>query len=120
VNSRRGKRRRTHATIADPDWIPLDPTPGHPEYPAAHGCGTEALMDALTAFFETDEVPYQVSSAVTGTTHQFASFEDVVTEVDSARVFGGMHYRHSVKQGNRLGRWVADYILQRNFKESER
>lgn len=108
------------ATIADPDWIPLDPTPGHPEYPAAHGCGTEALMDALTAFFETDEVPYQVSSAVTGTTHQFASFEDVVAEVDSARVFGGMHYRHSVKQGNRLGRWVADYILQRNFKESER
>jgi len=104
-------------TVPDPNWIPLDPTPGHPEYPAAHGCGTEALMDALTAFFGTDEVPYQVTSAVTGTTHQFASFEDVVAEVDAARVFGGMHYRHSVKEGNRLGRWVAEYILREKFRE---
>ncbi|HEY1875005.1 MAG TPA: hypothetical protein VGG67_11430, partial [Steroidobacteraceae bacterium] len=103
-----------------PDWIPLDPTPGHPEYPAAHGCGTEALMDALTAFFGTDEVAYQVTSVVTGTTHQFASVEDVVAEVDSARVFGGMHYRHSVKEGNRLGRWVAEYVLKHKFREDER
>jgi hypothetical protein len=104
-------------TVADPNWVPLDPTPGHPEYPANHGCGTEALMDALTAFFDTDEVPYVVTSAVTGTTHTFTSFEDVVSEVDQARIFGGMHYRNSVKQGNRLGRWVAEYILKHNFKE---
>jgi hypothetical protein len=26
-------------------------TPGHPEYPANHGCVTEAIMDALAAFF---------------------------------------------------------------------
>jgi hypothetical protein len=107
-------------TVADPNWVPLDPTPGHPEYPANHGCGTEALMDALTAFFDTDAVPYVVTSAVTGTTHQFQSFEDVVSEVDQARIFGGMHYRNSVKQGNRLGRWVAEYILKTKFMENER
>jgi hypothetical protein len=108
------------ATVADPFWVPLDPTPGHPEYPAAHGCVTEALMDTLAAFFDTDQVPYTVTSAVTGTTHNFSSFEDVVWEVDSARIFGGMHYRNSVKQGNRLGRWVAEYILRNNFKENDR
>src|SRR5262249_23056174 len=106
-------------TVADPDWIPLDVTPGHPEYPANHGCATEALMDALTDFFGTDEIPYTVTSAVTGTVHQFTSFEDVVREVDHARVFGGMHYRHSVKEGNRLGRRVAEFILARHFKENE-
>jgi hypothetical protein len=104
-------------TVADPDWVPLDPTPGHPEYPANHGCGTQAMMDALTDYFGTDEVPYTVTSAVTGTTHNFQSFEDVVKEVDEARIFGGMHYRGSVKQGNRLGRRVADFILDRNFRD---
>jgi len=76
-------------------------------------------MDALTAFFGTDEIPYSVTSAVTGTTHSFNSFEDVVTEVDNARIYGGMHYRHSVKQGNRLGRLVTEYILRHHFKASE-
>ena len=73
-------------------------------------------MDALTAFFETDEIPFSVTSAVTGTTHSFNSFADVVTEVDNARIYGGMHYRHSVMQGNRLGRLLTEFVLRNNFK----
>jgi hypothetical protein len=102
-------------TVADPNWMPLDPTPGHPEYPANHGCVTQALADTLTAFFATDAVPYSVTSTVTGTTHSFASFEDLVQEVDDARIFGGMHFHNSVKEGNRLGRRVAAYILDHKF-----
>ena len=102
-------------TIADPNWEPLDVTPGHPEYPANHGCVTQALMDILTAFFQSDEVPYSVTSTVTGTRHSFDDFQDVVTQVDNARIFGGMHFHHSVKEGNRLGRRVADYILNHKF-----
>jgi hypothetical protein len=60
-----------------------------------------------------------VTSAVTGTTHSFNSFEDVVTEVDNARIYGGMHYRHSVKQGNQLGRMVTEYVLSQHFKASD-
>jgi hypothetical protein len=104
------------ATVADPNWVPLAVTPGHPEYPANHGCVTEAVVDALTAFFETDEVPFSVTSVVTGTTHSFDSFEDVVKEVDNARIYGGMHFRHSVKEGNRLGRVVTEYILKHHFQ----
>jgi hypothetical protein len=107
------------ATVPDPDWIPLDPTPGHPEYPAAHGCVTQAAMDALTEFFDTDDVPFTVASTVTGTTHQFASFEDVVQEVDVARIYGGMHFRRSVKEGNRLGGRVADYVLRHRFRDDD-
>jgi hypothetical protein len=73
-------------------------------------------MDTLTAFFDTDEIPYSVTSVVTGTTHSFESFEDVVREVDAARIYGGMHYLYSVKQGNRLGRRVADYVLKNKFR----
>jgi hypothetical protein len=106
-------------TVADPNWIPLDPTPGHPEYPANHGCATQALMDVLTAFFGTDHVPYAVTSNVTGTTHNFASFEDVVREVDVARIYGGMHYHNSVVQGNVLGRKVAHYVLENYFRPTK-
>ena len=102
-------------TVADPEWEPLDVTPGFPEYPANHGCATQALMDTLTAFFQTDEVPYSVTSTVTGTTHSFTRFEDVVTEVDNARIFGGMHYHNSVIEGNRLGSQVTEYMLNHKF-----
>jgi len=106
-------------TTADPNWIPLAVTPGHPEYPANHGCVTEAVMDAMSAFFETDEIPFSVTSTVTGTTHSFDSFEDVVREVDNARIYGGMHFHHSVKEGNRLGRMVTEFILQHHFRHNE-
>jgi hypothetical protein len=102
-------------TIADPNWLPLDTTPGHPEYPAAHGCGTDALAVALRSFFHTDHVHYQVTSNVTATTHDFQRFTDLVTEIDMARIFGGMHYRHSVLQGNILGTAVACHVLRTHF-----
>ena len=107
------------ATVADPNWVPLAVTPGHPEYPANHGCVTEAIMDAMTAFFDTDEIPYSVTSDVTKTTHSFDSFEDVVREVDNARIFGGMHYHHSVKEGNRLGRMVTEYVIKTRFRHND-
>ena len=103
-------------TAADPNWIPLAVTPGHPEYPANHGCVTEAVMDAMTEFFETDEIPFSVTSTVTGTTHSFDSFEQVVSEVDNARIYGGMHFHHSVKEGNRLGRMVTEFVLKHHFR----
>jgi hypothetical protein len=108
------------ATVLDSTWVPLAVTPGHPEYPANHGCITEAVMDTLAAFFGTDEIPFSVNSVVTGTIHTFDSFDDVVAEVDHARIYGGMHYRHSVKEGNRLGRKVAEHILKRHFQDGER
>jgi hypothetical protein len=102
-------------TVADPNWSPLDTTPGHPEYPAAHGCVTQALAVALQAYFHRDRVHYQVTSNVTSTTHDFERFSDVVNEVDMARIFGGMHYRHSVLQGNVMGRAVACHVLRTRF-----
>ena len=106
-------------TVPDPNWVPLAVTPGHPEYPANHGCGTEAVTDAFAAFFGTDDIPLTVTSAVTGTTHSFNSFADVVTEVDNARIYGGMHYRHSVKDGNKLGRMVAEYTFRHYFRHKD-
>jgi hypothetical protein len=104
-------------TAADPNWLPLDPTPGHPEYPAAHGCATQALAVALRTYFQSDHVHYQVTSNVTSTVHDFKRFTDLVTEVDAARIYGGMHYPHSVLQGNVMGTAVACHVLRTRFDE---
>ena len=106
-------------SLATPRGASQAVTPGHPEYPANHGCGTEAVMDAFATFFETDDIPLTVTSAVTGSMHSFNSFSEVVAEVDNARIYGGMHYRHSVKDGNRLGRMVAEYTFRHYFRRND-
>lgn len=106
-------------TTADPTWEPLAVTPGHPEYPANHGCVTAAVMETWAAFFGTDEVPLTVSSSVTKTTHAFTELSDVVREVDDARIYGGMHFRSSVIAGNFLGTQVVGYLLATRFRPQD-
>jgi len=72
-------------------------------------------MDVFAEYFDSDGIPFAITSTVTGTTHSFSRFEDVVKEVGNARIFGGMHFHHAVKEGNRLGRKVAEYVLKTKF-----
>ncbi|HZR31675.1 MAG TPA: vanadium-dependent haloperoxidase, partial [Terriglobales bacterium] len=48
-------------TEADPTWLPLAPTPPHPEFPAAHGCATGAIAGTLENFFGTPNVKFSVN-----------------------------------------------------------
>jgi hypothetical protein len=103
----------------DSHWIPLAVTPQHPEYPANHGCITQAVMDTFTTFFGTNAMSFTVTSAVTGKTHSFTRFDDVVREVNNARIYGGMHFRHAVDQGNRLGHRVTEFVFKQYFQPTE-
>jgi PAP2 superfamily protein len=107
-------------TQQDPDWLPLVVTPNHPEYPAAHGCGTGALAYALEEFFGTRKVKFTLTStAVPGVAlaeHPFTNTRDIVKEVINARVYGGMHYRSSVVHGSLIARHVARWVSQRYFR----
>jgi hypothetical protein len=99
-----------HATVADPDWRPLRPTPNHPEYPSAHACHTTAVATALAAFFGTDNVPFSLDSRVTGTLREYERFHDAVKAVNWARVLAGFHFRNSDQEGSVLGREVGRYV----------
>jgi len=103
-------------TIADPGWTPLATTPGHPEYPAAHGCVTGALAETLQAFFGTPNVRLTVNSTITGTAHNFKSVHDLEQEVEWARIYAGFHYHHSLVQGFVLGHKVAHNLLNNYFQ----
>jgi len=104
------------ATIGDPEWTPLLPTPAHPEYPSAHGCFTASVAETLAAFFGTKKVSITLTSALTGTEREFDFTDDMIHEIIDARVYAGIHYRTSVVRGVVLGRkvarWVARYYFQ--------
>jgi len=95
------------ATVPDPYWTPLANTPAHPEYPSAHGCFTGAVADSLRQYFGRSNFTFIVSSAVTHTVREIHSTWELEEEVQKARIYAGIHYRHSVVEGADLGRKVA-------------
>lgn len=105
------------ATEADAAWIPLATTPPHPEYPAAHGCGAGAVVEALNGFFGTNKVKMTFTSTVVGTVpHVFNRTQQLSDEIMAARVYGGMHFptsaRHGVELGRKVGRWTVKHYFQ--------
>jgi hypothetical protein len=107
-------------TAPDPAWLPLVVTPGHPEYPAAHGCVTGGLAYALGRFFKTPNLAVTLTStSVTGkplVEHSYTNIHEIVREVINARVYGGMHFRTSGQDGATIGRKVAMWVARHYFK----
>ncbi len=103
---------------ADPAWTPLSVTPPHPEYPSAHGCATSAISSVVANLFG-KHVNVTITSTVTNTTHTFSSTDDWINEVSNARVYAGIHYRHSVDDGRNLGRKVAKQLVKGFFGKSK-
>ena len=108
-------------TTVDPAWMPLVPTPPHPEYPAAHGCAAGATAETLRRFFGTKHLMMTFTSTVAGTIpHTYHTTDDLVDEIIAARVYGGMHYQTSVIHGAELGRKVAKYMADNYFRPLRR
>jgi hypothetical protein len=110
------------ATTADAGWAPLLPTPNHPEYPAAHTCSDGSLAEGLRQFYHTENIHFIIDSGVPGLlhpVHQFNATGDFVKEVGEARIFGGMHYRSSTRDGARLGKRTTEWIGERFFRPVE-
>ncbi len=104
------------ATEPDSTWRPLRATPNFPEYPSAHACHSTGVVEALAAFFGTDNVPFSLDSRITGTSREYQRFHEVVRDVNQARVLAGFHFRNSDQEGANLGRRVGGYVAQHLFQ----
>lgn len=103
---------------ADPKWTPVVPTPNHPEYPAAHSCAAAATAESVGIFFGTRQVSFNFDSTVPGSVvHRFTTTDELVNEMQAARIHGGMHFRTATVDGAALGakvaRWSAAHHFQR-------
>jgi hypothetical protein len=109
-------------TVADPNWLPeVGKTAPDPSYPGAHAVISAAGAEVLISFFERDRVEFNVTSEVLPTPprveRSFTSFSAAAEEATLSRIFGGQHFRFDLTTGQRLGREVADFVLD-NFLTS--
>lgn len=99
-------------TQADPAWQSLLNV-NHPEYPSGHACFTAGVTRALQAFFHTGALRVVISSVVTNTTRVYPDLSAVRSDVREARILAGLHFRHSMSDGDTLGTQVARWIAAR-------
>jgi PAP2 superfamily len=91
------------ATSPDPTWLPLI-VGNHPEYPSGHSCFTGAVTESLRNYFGTKHVKLVASSTAVGAgpPRTYENLDELVKDVENARVWGGLHYRTTM---TRSARW---------------
>jgi hypothetical protein len=106
-------------TVADPNWLPeVGKTAPDPSYPGAHAVISASGAEVLISFFERDHAEFNVTSEVLpGVERSFTSISAAAEEATLSRIFGGQHFRFDLTTGQRLGREVADFVLD-NFLTS--
>lgn len=101
------------ATVADPAWTPLFPTPPHPEYISGHSTNSSAMATMLAFLFGDNPGVAIVATSPTNPAfpRQWTTFSEGVEEVINARIYSGIHYRTSDEVGARVGEQVARFVV---------
>jgi hypothetical protein len=106
-------------TEPDTAWTSFVVTPSHPEYPAAHTTVGAAALGFYTVWFGTDEFPLAFQGNG-GAVRHYTSVKEIHAEEGNARVWGGMHWRHSTEVGTALGSRVGKYTATHLLKPIDR
>jgi hypothetical protein len=75
--------------------------------------GTQNVTLNVTATYA---VPATLGGGTQTATRTFYSTKDFLREVQAARIYGGMHFHHSIVQGTVLGQRVARQLVQNYFQ----
>jgi hypothetical protein len=100
-------------TADDPNWLPrAGNTAPDPSYPGAHATISAGGAFVLNAFFGKKPISLNVTSEVLpGVIRSFDSFAAIEKEASVSRVYAGQHFRSDEDAGERLGRAVADFVV---------
>ena len=103
-------------TLADPNWLPeVINTAPDPSYPGAHAVISAGAAAVLISVLEKDELDFNVTSEVMpGVERPFDRLSAAAEEATLSRIFAGAHFRFDLTAGQRLGRDVADFVVD-NF-----
>jgi hypothetical protein len=91
----------------------------HPEYPSAHSILASAVATVLQADIGGGPVPEISTTSLTakGAVRRWTRLEDLVQEVSNARVWEGVHYRHSTEVGTAMGRQIGELAATRHLPQ---
>jgi hypothetical protein len=101
-------------TYIDEKWHPLLQTPPFPEYTSGHSVISTAAATVLSHWFGEDfhftdntEVEYGLPE------RRFTSFRQACDEAAISRLYGGIHYRAAIEQGQTQGEKIGQWVMQR-------
>jgi hypothetical protein len=104
------------ATSPDSTWLPLV-VGNHPEYPSGHSCFTAAVTESLRQYFRTKHVELVLTSLAPGAgpPRSYDNLDELVADVQNARVWGGLHFRTTVTSTSKYFPRIARDIGKRYF-----
>jgi hypothetical protein len=93
------------------NWTPVRQTPCHPEFYAAHGTLTPAGITAIQNYRGSDTIDVTITStSLPGATRSYTSLNQIIEDVNVARIYAGFHYRSTLVRSNTLGVAVANWV----------
>jgi membrane-associated phospholipid phosphatase len=101
-------------SFIDEQWRPLLQTPPFPEYTSGHSVISTAAAEVLTHFFgENFQFDDNTETAYGLPIRTFSSFRHAAEEAAISRLYGGIHYRAAIENGQVQGKKVGEKVLKK-------
>ena len=98
----------------DAEWRPYIQTPPFPSYTSGHSVISGSVAEVMTGIFgdnfnytDTSETEFGIPE------RSFTSFRQAALEASWSRMYGGIHYRFDLEEGNKEGIEVGKMIVDR-------
>lgn len=98
----------------NPRWQPLLQTPPFPEYTSGHSVISSAVAEVLSyligpdfSFTDTTETIFELPE------RSFTSFRQAAEEASISRLYGGIHYRDAIENGQAQGRALGTFVVEK-------
>jgi hypothetical protein len=101
------------ATSPDTTWLPMI-VGNHPEYPSGHACFTGGVTASLQHYFGTKHVELTLTTPA-GVSRTYDRLDNLVEEVNDARVWGGLHYRWTMEETAKHFPRIAHDVAKKHF-----
>jgi len=110
-------------TEQDSQWLPLAPTPPFPDYVSGHTAFARASVAVLEEIFGREPFEFTLTNTnpalpALERVRTYSSFRDISNEMIEARVLAGIHFRTADRDGDRLGRQVAQFALAHYLRQA--
>jgi len=92
------------------------------EYPSGQGSWSTAVIASVAAFFGTLHVDWTLTTskaavpALVKTERRYRNLLELLAEIGNARVWGGLHRRHALRDGALIGGRVAAHVQWHHFQ----
>lgn len=101
----------------DNQWEPALLTPPFPEFPSGHSAQSSTMATVLTSKIGDNVSFIDYSKYFVGPPKSFTSFWSAAKECSMSRVYGGIHFRDGIEQGEEVGKIVGKNALTLRYKK---